>query len=98
MQSLSVSVQSIPNSAQVRTVRIPASVNPPATVDKGPLYDLGDDNGLYNPRLHRRYLVTDGIPVMLIDEAVAVGDDEHASIVARIEAGELAPTFQPTPS
>jgi uncharacterized protein YbaR (Trm112 family) len=66
--------------------------------DKGPLYYLGDEGGLYNPRLHRRYLVTDGIPVMLIDEAVAVGDDEHASIVARIEAGELAPTFQPTPS
>ena len=66
--------------------------------DKGPLYYLGDEGGLYNPRLHRFYLVTDGIPVMLIDEAVAVGDDEHAAIVARIEAGELAPTFVPTPS
>ena len=26
--------------------------------DKGPLYYLGDDDGLYNPRLHRRYEVT----------------------------------------
>ena len=66
--------------------------------DKGPLYYLGDEGGLYNPRLHRRYVVTDGIPVMLIDEAVAVGDDEHAAIMARIEAEHLAPTFGATPS
>ena len=26
--------------------------------DKGPLYYLGDDDGLYNPRLRRRYEVT----------------------------------------
>lgn len=64
--------------------------------DKGPLYYLGDDGGLYNPRLHRRYVVNDGIPVMLIDEAVAVDDDEHASIMARIEADAIAPTFQAT--
>lgn len=66
--------------------------------DKGPLYYLGDEGGLYNPRLHRRYVVTDGIPVMLIDEAVAVGDDEHAAIMARIEAEHLAPTFSATSS
>ena len=41
-------------------------------VDKGPLYYLGDDGGLYNPRLRRRYVVRDGIPVMLPDEAVEV--------------------------
>ena len=50
--------------------------------DKGPLYYLGDDGGLYNPRLHRRYEVRDGIPVMLIDEAVAVDDAEHEAIMA----------------
>ena len=38
-------------------------------VDKGPLYYLGDEGGLYNPRLHRRYVVREGIPVMLEDEA-----------------------------
>ncbi len=37
--------------------------------DKGPLYYLGDEGGLYNARLHRRYVVRDGIPVMLVDEA-----------------------------
>jgi len=65
--------------------------------DKGPLYYLGDaeSEGLYNPRLHRRYLVRDGIPVMLIDEAVAVSDAEHETIAARIDAGDLAPTFIP---
>ncbi len=46
--------------------------------DKGPLLYFGDDRGLYNPRLQRRYLITDGIPIMLIDEAEAVSDEEHA--------------------
>ena len=63
--------------------------------DKGPLYYLGDDAsaGLYNPRLHRRYAVRDGIPVMLIDEAEAVGDAEHDALMARIEAEGISPTF-----
>jgi uncharacterized protein YbaR (Trm112 family) len=63
--------------------------------DKGPLYYLGDGetDGLYNPRLRRRYLVRDGIPVMLVDEAVAVDETEHAAIMARIEADHISPTF-----
>lgn len=61
--------------------------------DKGPLYYLGDDAGLYNPRLRRRYEVRDGIPVMLIDEAVTVDDAEHESIMARISSEQIAPTF-----
>jgi uncharacterized protein YbaR (Trm112 family) len=61
--------------------------------DKGPLYYLGDDGGLYNPRLQRRYVVRDGIPVMLVDEAEAVGDAEHAELLARIEREGIAPTF-----
>ena len=66
--------------------------------DKGPLYYLGDDaetGGLYNPRLHRRYAVRDGIPVMLIAEADNVGEDEHAAIMARVAADGIAPTFTP---
>ncbi|MDO8390896.1 MAG: Trm112 family protein [Actinomycetota bacterium] len=64
-------------------------------LDKGPLYYLGDDEGLYNPRLQRRYLVREGIPVMLPDEAVAVTDDEAKALDARIASGELTPTFTP---
>jgi uncharacterized protein YbaR (Trm112 family) len=61
--------------------------------DKGPLYYLGDDVGLYNPRLRRMFLVQDGIPVMLVDEARSVDDTEHASIEQRIAAESIEPTF-----
>jgi len=61
--------------------------------DKGPLYYLGDGDGLYNPRLHRRYEVRDGIPVMLIDEAVAVDDASHEAIMNRVRSEGIAPTF-----
>ena len=61
-------------------------------VDKGPLYYLGDDGGLYNPRLRRRYVVNNGIPVMLPDEAVEVPAAEAEALDARIAAGELTPT------
>jgi uncharacterized protein YbaR (Trm112 family) len=61
--------------------------------DKGPLLYLGDDDGLYNPRLHRRYRIQDGIPVMLIDEAEAVDEAEHARIMARVVAEGIEPTF-----
>ncbi len=51
--------------------------------DKGPLLYLADEGFLYNPRLHRRYDVRDGIPVMLVDEATTVDDAEHERIVAK---------------
>lgn len=62
--------------------------------DKGPLLYFGDEGGLYNPRLQRRYVITDGIPVMLIDEAESVDDDEHAALMARAEAEGIEPTFE----
>ncbi len=48
--------------------------------DRGPLLLVGDQ--LYNPRLRRKYRIDDGIPVLLIDEAVAVDDDEHRRLSA----------------
>ncbi len=48
--------------------------------DRGPL--LFVDDSLYNPRLRRKYRIDDGIPVLLIDEAVSVDDDEHERLVA----------------
>lgn len=62
--------------------------------DKGPLLYFGDDGGLYNPRLQRRYLITDGIPIMLIDEADAVSDEDHAALLARAEVEGISPTFE----
>jgi uncharacterized protein len=62
--------------------------------DKGPLYYIDDENSLYNPRLHRRYDVRDGIAVMLIEEAVSVDDTEHARIMAKVETEGIRPTFE----
>ncbi|MCP4435855.1 MAG: Trm112 family protein [Actinomycetia bacterium] len=62
--------------------------------DKGPLLYFEDESALYNPRLKRRYPVRDGIPVMLLDEAVSVDDSEDARLAAKAEAEGIEPTFQ----
>ena len=62
--------------------------------DKGPLLYFADEEALYNPRLHRRYRIQEGIPVMLVDEAEAVGGDEHARLMAKAEADGIKPTFE----
>jgi uncharacterized protein len=49
--------------------------------DRGPL--LLVDQLLYNPRLRRAYRIDDGIPVLLVDEAIEVGDEEHARLIAQ---------------
>ncbi|WP_459797770.1 Trm112 family protein, partial [Mycobacterium riyadhense] len=41
-----------------------------------------DGKCLYNPRLRRAYRIDDGIPVLLIDEARDVDDEEHARLMA----------------
>ena len=61
--------------------------------DKGPLLYFADEESLYNPRLHRRYHVRDGIPIMLIDEAESVDDVEHGRLMTLAEAEGIRPTF-----
>lgn len=61
--------------------------------DRGPLLLVDDErlretHGtrelLYNPRLRRAYRIENGIPVLLVDEAVAVTDDaEHQRMLDR---------------
>jgi uncharacterized protein YbaR (Trm112 family) len=62
--------------------------------DKGPLLYFADENALYNPRLKRRYAIQDDIPVMLVDEAETVSDEEHERLVAKAEAEGIEPTFE----
>jgi uncharacterized protein YbaR (Trm112 family) len=62
--------------------------------DKGPLLYFRDEEALYNPRLKRRYAIRDDIPIMLIDEAETVGDDEHNRLLAKADADGVKPTFQ----
>ena len=63
--------------------------------DKGPLLYFEADDFLYNPRLKRKYVIRDDIPVMLIDEAEAVDDAAHEALVARAEAEGIEPTWTP---
>jgi uncharacterized protein YbaR (Trm112 family) len=62
--------------------------------DKGPLLYFADEDSLYNPRLQRRYAIRDDIPIMLIDEAETVGDDEHQRLLAKAAAEGITPTFE----
>ena len=63
--------------------------------DKGPLLYFQDEQSLYNPRLKRRYAIKDDIPIMLIDEAETVSDDEHTRLLKKAEQDGIKPTFDP---
>ena len=64
--------------------------------DKGPLLYFEDEDALYNPRLRRRYSIKDDIPVMLVDEAETVADEEHERLVAKADSLGIRPTFDPS--
>jgi uncharacterized protein YbaR (Trm112 family) len=63
--------------------------------DKGPLLYFPDEDTLYNPRLRRRYRIQDDIPIMLVEEAETVSDDEHARLSQKAESEGITPTFTP---
>ncbi|MCW7943504.1 hypothetical protein AAW14_15975 [Streptomyces hygroscopicus] len=56
-------------------------------LDKGPLRLLRDEGApeaLYNPRLHRRYPIVDGIPQLLPTSGEQVSEDEHERLLKRM--------------
>lgn len=58
-------------------------------LDKGPLHLLAAEGpaapeSLYNPRLHRRYPIVDGIPQLLPSSGEQVSDDEHEALLKRM--------------
>ena len=57
-----------------RARRKAAAASSSARRTAAPLLLIGDDELLYNPRLRRAYRIEDGIPVLLVDEAVDVTD------------------------
>ncbi len=65
-------------------------------VDKGPLYYFADEECLYNPRLHRRYAVRDGIPDMLVEDSEEVSSEEHLRLVSKAEAEGVRLNFTPS--
>lgn len=61
--------------------------------DRGPLLYFVAEGELYNPRLKRRYLVRDDVPVMLIDEAQTVSDAEHSRLLALAKERGVKPNW-----
>ncbi|MFJ3664907.1 Trm112 family protein [Streptomyces sp. NPDC090106] len=53
-------------------------------LDKGPLRLIDPGEALYNPRLRRRYPITDGIPQLLPSSGEQVSDDEHEELLRRM--------------
>jgi uncharacterized protein YbaR (Trm112 family) len=62
--------------------------------DKGPLYYFEDEQILLNPRLKRTYEIRDDIPIMLIDEATTIDDDEVQRLLDKAERSGITPTFE----
>lgn len=61
-------------------------------VDKGGLLYFEEEMALYNPRLRRRYPITDGVPVLLAQLAETVSAEEHARLLQRAQGGQAVKT------
>ncbi len=63
--------------------------------DKGPLLYFEDEETLYNPRLRRRYRILDGIPVLLVEEAETVTEEEHGRLEEKAAADAVKFELRP---
>ncbi len=62
--------------------------------DKGPLLYFVDESILYNPRLKRKYPITNDIPNFL-DDAVTIADDAEAARLDKKAADEgITPAWE----
>jgi len=62
--------------------------------DKGPLYYFEAGEFLYNPRLRLKYLIKDNIPIMLVDQAINVSEEDHEELMKRIQQENIRKTFE----
>jgi uncharacterized protein len=61
-------------------------------VDKGGLLYFEEEMALYNPRLRRRYPITDGVPVLLAQHAETVSAEEHSRLLQQARNGQAVKT------
>jgi uncharacterized protein YbaR (Trm112 family) len=64
--------------------------------DHGPLWYFEAEGCLYNPRLKRKYLVANDIPVLLTAESVELSAAEHEQLMSRAQALGVGPNFSVT--
>ena len=62
--------------------------------DKGPLLYFADEQFLYNPRLKRKYPITNDIPNFLDDAATTADDAEAKRLDAKAKADGLKPGWE----
>jgi len=63
--------------------------------DKGPLLYFADEQFLYNPRLKRKYPITNDIPNFLDDAATVADAAEDKRLIAKAKAEGITPTWEP---
>tara|TARA_B110000008_G_scaffold7754_1_gene7559 strand:+ start:370 stop:615 length:246 start_codon:yes stop_codon:yes gene_type:complete len=62
--------------------------------DKGPLYYFQNEEILYNNRLGRTYSIRENIPVLIIEEAETLSQQDRERLDQIISQEKLSPTFE----
>ena len=61
--------------------------------DRGPLLYFKDEGFLYNPRLKKKYLVANDVPVLVVSESVSVSTAEHEQVISKAHSSGIRPNF-----